>query len=178
MRENILIELLKLNLLSYDLYNLALESKIDLYSAYQKAAQRIYSVSKIAGKVIAHKVGLGPYMDYFYMGVDTVIDKFGYGKSWDEITRNRLKDLIVKKFLETKLTTGDFAGRTIREVLENRIGKLTYPMVQKIIQDENQRIVMKLVKETGVELTKYIGENAADFIQKVVDEWGRKQIPQ
>jgi hypothetical protein len=103
--------------------------------------------------------------DYIYIASDFVVDYILRGEE------DALKDAIVKVAITGLLSEVHieaFGGRTIADYIENRIGKVTFPILQEAFNSEQiQFALSRIIKEAGVDIT---GEIADEIASKILDE--------
>ncbi|MCK4347280.1 MAG: hypothetical protein KAW47_01570, partial [Thermoplasmatales archaeon] len=104
--------------------------------------------------------------DYIYIGIDYAVDRALVGK--EQAVKNAIiQTAVTTIFNEIKFKyLGD---RTITDYTENRIGKVTFPMLQKAFQNNEQVqfALSKIIKESGIELE----EEAAEYLlSSILDE--------
>jgi hypothetical protein len=84
--------------------------------------------------------------DYIYIGIDYAIDRALVGK--EQAAKNAIiQTAVTTIFNEIKFK--DLDGRTIADYTENRIGKVTFPMLRKAFQNNEQVqfALSKIIKE-------------------------------
>ena len=101
-------------------------------------------------------------LDYIYLGVDYAVDRALVGEE------QAIKNAIVKTAVTTifnKVKFEDLGGRTIADYTENRIGKLTFPMLQKAFRNNEQLQfeLSKIIKGLGTDATE-------DLVFSIVNE--------
>ena len=100
--------------------------------------------------------------DYIYIGVDYVVDRMLVGE--EQAARNAvIRTAVTAIFNEIKFA--DFGGRTIADYTNNRIGKITFPIMQKAFQN-NEQLQWALSKV----LKAYLGMRAEEVAAGIVDE--------
>jgi len=150
------------------------------------AAAEVFEGNLEAGEILAKgikdgceasvKFGLGvtnptaaKAADYIYIGVDYAIDRVLVGE--EEATKNAIINAAVTTvFNEVKFK--DLGDRTIADYTKNRIGKVTFPMLQEALQnnDQLQFLVSKAIKECGVEIEEEVAE---DIVTGIMNELER-----
>lgn len=105
----------------------------------------------------------GKAVDYIYIGVDYAVDRVLEGK--EQAVKNAIVSTVVRTiFNEIKIK--DLGSRTIADYTKNRIGKVTFPMLQKIFQNNEQIqfTISRIIKESGVE----IEERTIEFLSSSI----------
>jgi Tol biopolymer transport system component len=106
--------------------------------------------------------------DYVYILVDYAVDRELVGE--EQAAKNAVVNAVVTTtFNEIKF--GDLGDRTIADYTENRIGKVTFPMLQKAFQNnENLQFALsKIIKECGVEIEEAVAEDIAMHIRNELE---------
>ncbi|MCL0098397.1 hypothetical protein M1O16_00820, partial [Dehalococcoidia bacterium] len=113
-------------------------------------------------------------LDYIYLGVNYAVDRALVGEE------QAIKDAIVKTAVTTifnKVKFEDLGGRTIADYTKNRIGKLTFPMLQKAFRNNEQLQfeLSKIIKELGTDATEDLVFSIVNELENVVN-WERSEV--
>ena len=98
--------------------------------------------------------------DYIYIGVDYAVDRTLVGE--EEATKNAIiKAAVTTVFNQVKFK--DLGDRTIADYTNNRIGRITFPMLQEAFHNNEQVLFLlsKAIKECGVEIEEEVSEEIA-----------------
>jgi hypothetical protein len=149
-----------------------------------RAANDIFIGNLEAGEMLAEgikegceasvKLGLavvnptaGKVVDYLYIGTDYAIDRL-IGE--EDATKDAIVKIAVTSiFNEVKFK--EFDNRTLADYTNNRLGKVTFPLLQKAFQrEEVQFTLSRIIKHSVIEL----GESAAEKVTTLIlDELGK-----
>ena len=152
--------------ISYMSFQLALDAYSGSLDAGEKLAKTIKESSEFIVKCGFALINpaFGKAADYAYIAVDYAVDRVLVGR--DQAAKNA----VVKAVLTIILDEVEFKGlddRTISDYTKNRVGKVTFPMLQDIFQNEQaQFILSKMIKESGVQLG---GKVAEDLVNLIID---------
>ena len=150
------------------------------------AAAEVFENNLAAGEILAEgikdgceasvKFGLGvtnpeaaKAADYIYLGVDYAVDRALLGE--EQAAKNAIVNAVVTTIFN-EIKFGDLGDRTIADYTENRIGKVTFPMLQKVFKNDKQIqfLSSKIIKESGVAIEKKIAEDVATCILNELDK--------
>jgi hypothetical protein len=110
--------------------------------------------------------------DYLYIGGDYAVDRILYGQ--EEAYKNAVVSAAVTVLFNV-VPFEDLGGRTIADYTNNRIGKVTFPLLQKLFKNNEQAqfLLSKAVKECGVQIEEAVAEDVAkgiiDELEKIVN---------
>ena len=101
--------------------------------------------------------------DYLYIGGDYVVDRILYGQ--EEAYKNAVVSAAVT-VLFNEVPFDDLGGRTIADYTNNQIGKVTFPLLQKLFKNKAgvQFLLSKAIKECGVQIEEAVAEDIAKGI--------------
>jgi parallel beta-helix repeat protein len=151
------------------------------YTNAETIVRVIYEVDKFAAKMVA--IAAGPkavtVINALYHGLDFYIDSETSG--WTEAAKNLFIDVVLDAIV-CKVEFDELGGRTIKNSLENRVGKITFPLIQEMLSENKQAIVSKIVKEGSligiVEFSKYTGEQLNKLFDQIIDGLAKRLIEQ
>jgi hypothetical protein len=121
----------------------------------QKRSEVFVQIGLAAVNPVAAKAA-----DYIYIGVDYAVDRVVVGE--EEAFKSAIVNVVVTTIFN-EIKFGDLGDRTIADYTENRIGKVTFPMLQEAFQNNEpfQFALSKIIKECGVEIEEAIAEDIA-----------------
>ena len=103
----------------------------------------------------------GKVVDYLYIGTDYAIDRL-IGE--EDATKNALvKIMVTTIFNEVKFK--EFGNRTLADYTNNRVGKVTFPLLQDAFRSEQVQFVLsRIIKHSAVELEESVAEKITALI--------------
>jgi len=134
---------------------------------------------KSALKLIEYGVTLtnpmaGKFASYFFTIPNYIADRELVGE--EEAGRNLVRDLAFKVIF-SEFKHPELGDRTFKDYLNNRIGKITFPIVQKIFENNKalQFYIMKAIKEIAVvEGMEWLSKKAEGLSEKIVNELSQR----
>ena len=66
----------------------------------------------------------------------------------------------------------DLGGRTIVDYTNNRVGKITFPILQNVFQSNEWRqfVFSKIIKASGIKIEEYVAEHLIVYIQDMIEK--------
>ncbi|PKK85639.1 MAG: hypothetical protein CVT48_04550, partial [Thermoplasmata archaeon HGW-Thermoplasmata-1] len=146
---------------------------------YEKAEEKVrltYELSKMTAKVIASAIpGASKIIDAVFLTMDYAIDCSNNGL--DEATKNLATDIAIDMVLN-KIPFNELGGKTLKDALENQVGGITFPLIQKMISENKQIIVSKMVKEFSLAGVVELSKCAGELSNQIVDGISKRLIEQ
>jgi hypothetical protein len=115
----------------------------------------------------------GKFASYMFMAPNYIADTDLVGV--EQAQKNAVRDLVFKViFSEYKYP--ELGDRTFENYLNNRIGKITFPYLQKIFENNEavQFYLSKALKEAASEGMEWLYDKADSLSEKIVDELSKR----
>ena len=156
---------------TFEVYDAALDAGEILAEGIKKgceASRRIVTLALKITNPVAAKTA-----DYVFLAVDYAVDYMLVDE--EEATKNAIvKIAVMLTFDEIKFV--DLGGRTISEFTRDRIGEVTFPILQNIFKSEvhfeylASKIYTRIIEEIGVEIEESVAEDLAKRIWNMLEE--------
>jgi parallel beta-helix repeat protein len=155
--------------------NMYFEAAAEIFDANIKRAEEMV---KSTLKLIEVGVSLvnpmaGEFASYMFMVPNYIADTDLVGV--EQAQKNAVRDLVFKViFSECKYP--ELGDRTFENYLNNRIGKITFPYLQKIFENNEavQFYLSKVLKEAASEGMEWLYDKADSLSEKIVDELSKR----
>jgi hypothetical protein len=175
------VRYLNFKLTSDKYFSAAAEFAGGYYEKAETIVRGIYEADKFAAKLVAKAAGPQAVaaVNALYYCTDFAID--WSGSSLDEAVKNLMIDAIVDVIF-SKVEFDELGDRTLKDFLENRVSKITFPFIQEMIGKNKQAIVSRIIKEASSigakEFSKYAGEELNELLDQIVDKLAKRLIEQ
>ena len=151
------------------------------FDAAEELAQQLYSLSKFSSTLISRFVPqAAPIFNAIYSATDYAITSQYEGV--DEANKNLLIDQIVSLYF-TDIIFDEKTGGNLIDVLENRVGKKVFPILEKVTSSEQvqwamSKIIKGIVSEASEETVESMLQSTVNTIQQIQNgEYLRMQSP-